>query len=194
MLQGLPYHHYGDVQLTDDRNECKAAVERYNNASRQSQGASEEECGRLFKAIVIPELRRMMPNDNRPSGTVGKYVLIDPPFNCEYGFNIHLEDDVTIDPNCYMQDACRISVGKRTVIGPDVKFYGRICPFDPRARGGIRGLAIGAPITIESDCYIGGSCIIMAGVTIGRCSVILPGTVVDRVNYSRHQDREHCRC
>ncbi|KAF2155597.1 trimeric LpxA-like protein [Myriangium duriaei CBS 260.36] len=180
MLQGLPYHHFNDLQLIDDRNECKAALERYNNATRQSQGASEEECGRLFKAIVIPELRRLTPSEGRPSGTLGRYVVIEAPFSCEYGYNIHLDDDVVVEANCYIQDPCRVTVGKRSVIGPDVKIYGRVLPTDMRARGGLRGLAIGAPVTIEDDCYIGGSCVIMAGVRIGRGSVISAGTTVDK--------------
>ncbi|GAM82895.1 hypothetical protein ANO11243_008810 [Dothideomycetidae sp. 11243] len=179
MLQGLPYHHFNDVQLMEDRNDCKGALERYNNAVRQSSGASEEECGRLFKAIVMPELRRLGPNEGRPSGNVGRYVVIEAPFTCEYGYNIHLDDDVVVEADCFIQDPCRVTIGKRTVIGPNVKIYGRILPTDMRARGGLRGLAIGAPVIIEDDCYIGGSCTIMAGVRIGRGSVIIAGTIVD---------------
>lgn len=182
MLQGLPYHHWIDAQLIDDRNDCKAALERYNKAVRQSQGTSEEECGRLFKAVVMPELRRQMPSEGRPSGSLGRFVQLEAPFHCEYGYNIHIDDDVVIDANCFIQDPCPITIGKRTVIGPNVQFYGRFLPSDPRARGSLRGLTIGAPITIEEDVSIGGGCIINAGVRIGRGSIILPGSVVDRVS------------
>ncbi|TKX18610.1 acetyltransferase-like protein 3 [Elsinoe australis] len=180
MLAGQPYLHFCDPQLIEDRRGCREALERYNNSTRPSVGTSEEECGRLFKSIIMPELRRAVPSDGRPSGTIGRYVMVEAPFTCEYGYNIHLGDDVTIGANCNMQDASKITIGARTVIGPNVKFYCMTVPTDRRARGGSRGLALSAPITIEDDCFIGGDVIILAGTRIGRGSTVGAGSVVSK--------------
>ncbi|PNS13987.1 hypothetical protein CAC42_6500 [Sphaceloma murrayae] len=180
MLAGQPYLHYSDPQLTEDRRECRAALERYNNSTRPSVGTSEEECGRLFKSIIMPELRRAAPSEGRPSGVIGRFVMVEAPFTCEYGYNIHLGDDVVIGSNCTMQDASQIRIGARTIIGPNVRFYCVTMPTDRRARGGSRSLALAAPITIEEDCFIGGDVIILAGRRVGRGSTVGAGTVVSK--------------
>lgn len=185
MLAGRPYRQFDDPTLLDDRDNCRAALERYNNAARPSQGASEEECGRLFRAIIMPGQTRASPAERRVGGSVGQHFMIQPPFKCEYGYNIHIGDHVIIQTNCFMQDPCRITIGSRTVVGPDVKFYAMTLPMNSSARGGSRGLAIGAPITIEEDCYIGPGVIINAGVTIKKGSVIQAGTVVSQVSAHR---------
>ncbi|KAF4551821.1 Acetyltransferase-like protein 1 [Elsinoe fawcettii] len=180
MLVGQPFLHYCDLQLVEDRRECRAALERYNNSTRPSVGTSEEECGRLFKSIIMPELRPASNADGRPSGSIGHYVMVEAPFTCEYGYNIHLGDEVVIGANCTMQDAAKIKIGNRSVIGPNVRFYTMTLPTDRRARGGAKSLAIAAPITIEEDCFIGADVLILPGRRVGRGCTIGAGTVVSK--------------
>ncbi|KAG8622761.1 hypothetical protein KVT40_009272 [Elsinoe batatas] len=180
MLVGQPFLHYCDPLLVEDRRECRAALERYNNSTRPSVGTSEEECGRLFKFIIMPELKPGAISDGRPSGSIGRCVLVEAPFTCEYGYNIHLGDDVVIGSGCTMQDAAKIRIGSRSIVGPNVRFYTMTLPTDRRARGGARSLAIAAPITIEEDCFIGADVIILPGRKVGKGSTIGAGTVVSK--------------
>ncbi|KAF4546870.1 Acetyltransferase-like protein 3 [Elsinoe fawcettii] len=180
MLVGRPYLHYCDPQLANERRECRAALERYNNSIRPSVGTSEEECGRLFTSVIRPELRPNSVDDGRPSGRIGRDVMLEGPFTCEYGYNIHLGDEVVVGSGCIMQDAAKIEIGQRCIIGPNVRFYTMTLPTDRRARDGARSLAIAAPITIEADCFIGADVLILPGCRIGHGSVVGAGTIVSK--------------
>ena len=96
------------------------------NDSMHIPGLQYEERDRLFQAIIRPSVRNIAYVGGKwygPTGSVGNRTLVEPPFHCEYGYNIHLGDDVAILPNCQFQDACRIEIGHRTYIGPNVKLY-----------------------------------------------------------------------
>lgn len=179
MLIGKPYRHFTDDQLIDERNDCRASLERFNNACRPSAGASSEERGRLFRAIVQPD-RALKPND--PVGSCGSRVIVEAPFTCEYGYNINIGDDVVIQAGCVVLDPCKITIGSRTIIGPGVKFYGLTMPVDPKVRNGSQGVAYGGTITIEEDCFIGGDVTILPNRTIKRGSIVGAGTIVSKVS------------
>ena len=66
------------------------------------------------------------------------------------------------------------------MIGPDVKIYTPDHPISPEARAGLNGEEWGKPVTVEEDCWICGSVVILPGVTIGRGSTIAAGSVVTR--------------
>jgi acetyltransferase-like isoleucine patch superfamily enzyme len=74
-----------------------------------------------------------------------------------------------------------ITIGNYVIIGAnctiiDTDFH----PLDPRVRRRSPQEAQTAPIKIEDDVFIGMSCLILKGVTIGRGSVIGAGSVVTR--------------
>jgi len=73
-----------------------------------------------------------------------------------------------------------VYVGARTMIGPDVKIYTPDHPLSPEARAGLNGEEWGRPVTIEEDCWICGSAIILPGVTIGKGSTVAAGAIVTR--------------
>ena len=77
-------------------------------------------------------------------------------------------------------DTCAITVGPRTLIGPNCCFYAGTHPLDPSVRNGTRGPETGKEIRIGSDCWLGGNVIILPGVTIGNGATVGAGSVVTR--------------
>ena len=96
-------------------------------------------------------------------GTYNKNV-IEPPFHCDYGANIHMEEGVYANFGCIMLDVAEIRIGRDTLFGPGVHIYTAGHPTDPIAR---RYTEWGKPVRIGRDCWIGGNVVICPGVTIG---------------------------
>lgn len=82
--------------------------------------------------------------------------------------------------NCTFLDTCVITIGARTLIGPGCSFYSASHPLDPHLRNGIQGPELGKPITVGEDCWFGGSCIVLPGITIGKGVTIGAGSVVTK--------------
>ncbi len=103
-------------------------------------------------------------------------AYIEPNFFCDYGRNIFLGDDFYANHNCVILDASAVHIGDRVMFGPHVQIYATTHPQNPVERAS--GKEICAPIVISDDCWIGGGAIILAGVTIGKSSIIGAGSVV----------------
>ena len=109
--------------------------------------------------------------------TGGDTVWMQPPFYCDYGFNIELGERVFFNFNCVVLDVCQVSIGSYTLFGPAVQIYTATHPMDAQAR---RREESGRPIEIGSDVWVGGGAIILPGVRIGSRAVIGAGSVVTR--------------
>jgi maltose O-acetyltransferase len=111
-------------------------------------------------------------------GAVGEGTVIRPPFHCDYGYNIHLGENVFLNFNCVILDVVRVEIGTGTQIGPAVQIYAADHPRDPAERQ--TGLEFGRPVTIGRNVWIGGGSIILPGVTIGDDAMIGAGSIVTR--------------
>jgi maltose O-acetyltransferase len=111
-------------------------------------------------------------------GKKGKNFWIEPPFFCDYGYNITAGDDVFFNFNCVVLDVTPVTLGSRVLIAPNVQFYAATHPTDFKERGSLA--EFGKPITIGDDVWIGGSTIICPGVKIGSRSIIGAGSVVTK--------------
>lgn len=111
-------------------------------------------------------------------GKTGKNFHIEPPFYCDYGYNIEAGDDVFFNFNCVVLDVTPVKLGNRVLCGPNVQMYAATHPVDALTRGTL--IEYGKPITIGDDVWVGGSAIICPGVTIGSRSVIGAGSVVTK--------------
>ena len=89
-------------------------------------------------------------------------------------------NEVYVNFNSTWLDTCTITVGSRTLIGPNCSFYTATHPVDPFVRNGLTGPEGGKPIVIGEDCWIGGNVIIVGGVTIGRGVTVGAGSVVTK--------------
>ncbi|UJR13879.1 hypothetical protein I4U23_000887 [Adineta vaga] len=109
-------------------------------------------------------------------GSFGSNSIIETPFKCDYGYNIHWGENSFGNYNLVILDTCPVYVGSYVLMGPDVKIYSATHPTDPQER--LDGSEYGKPIRIGNNVWIGGSVVIVAGVTIGDNSVIGAGSVV----------------
>jgi maltose O-acetyltransferase len=113
----------------------------------------------------------------RLMGSGGDSVTVTPPFFCDYGGNIELDENVFFNFNCVLLDVCRIRIGARTLLGPAVQIYTPLHPMDAVLR---RTQEYGKPVDIGCDVWIGGGAIVLPGVRIGDRAVIGAGSVVTR--------------
>ncbi|PPJ60420.1 hypothetical protein CBER1_11482 [Cercospora berteroae] len=185
MLRGERYPHFDDPALRSERNSCRKAVEAYNESCKAVNPSSDAEQERNFLAIYEPkerawEMRNSRAWEHGPKGSVGSHSLVETPFNCEFGYNIHLGREVLIQQNCTMQDASIIYIGDRTIVGPNVKFYCLTTSVDAQQRKGSRGEFQAGPIRVEEDVVIHADCIILPFRTIGKGAVVGAGSVVTR--------------
>ncbi|MGE0480191.1 MAG: sugar O-acetyltransferase [Phycisphaerae bacterium] len=111
-------------------------------------------------------------------GRCGAGVWIEPPFYCDYGENIELDDQVYLNFGCVVLDCAAVRLGRGVLVGPYVQFYAGTHPIDARERA--KGPERAAPITVGEQCWIGGGAIVCPGVTIGARTTIGAGSVVVR--------------
>lgn len=121
-------------------------------------------------------------------GGIGENVAIDTPFHCDYGKNIFLGNNVIINMNCTFVDNQPIRIGDNVLIASNVQLYTSSHPVLPeerlvpdwKERQTTFFRTYARPIEIKNNVWIGGGCILLAGVTIGENSVIGAGSVVNR--------------
>lgn len=104
--------------------------------------------------------------------------FIEPPFYCDYGYNIKVGKNVFFNFNCVILDVCPVYLGDMTMFGPNVQIYAATHPLKASER--YQGKEFGKPITIGKKCWIGGSVVINPGVSIGERTTIGAGSVVTR--------------
>jgi maltose O-acetyltransferase len=122
-----------------------------------------------------PDARRRILRELFRAG--GDSVILEPPFFCDYGFNVELGERVFFNFNCVILDVCPVRIGSYTLFGPGVQILTPMHPLDAVQR---RGKEFGKPIEIGSDVWVGGGALILAGVSIGSRTVIGAGSVVTR--------------
>ncbi|MEP3276536.1 MAG: sugar O-acetyltransferase [Stappiaceae bacterium] len=111
-------------------------------------------------------------------GSGADNAMIEAPFHCAYGFNIHLGSDVYLNAGCTILDTAPVRIGAGTLIGPAVQIY---CPeHHKHADKRKQGLEFARPVEIGANVWIGGGSIILGGVVIGDDAIIAAGSVVTR--------------
>ena len=180
MIRGELYRPF-DIQLVEERERCKAALWRFNNSGNPLFGTSVKEQNRLLKEILVPPPVTTPPGVPPPSRSVGSIkpgAVVEAPFRCHYGYNIHIDEDVMISENCSLIDDCPITIGAHTWIGPNVSILGSMAIAGMQGRKGSQSKYQGRPVTIEEDCWIGAGCIIYPGVRLRRGAYVAPGEIV----------------
>ncbi|EXF79866.1 galactoside O-acetyltransferase [Colletotrichum fioriniae PJ7] len=164
--------------LIADRKRCKAACDKLNNAgdvSRRTLVGMWKDINRDMIPLPPPRLRH-----HEDDALLEDYPWIDTPIKMDYGYNVKLGENVYVNSNSTWIDTCLITVGDRTLIGPNCSFYSGTHPLEPRLRNGTRGPESGKPITIGEDCWLGGNVIVLPGITIGKGVTVGAGSVVTK--------------
>lgn len=179
MLRGAPYNHY-DQTLENERQRCEEACKRYNNACSLLSGVTKEGAEDMLRKILDPSLdtshRPIAPHAKK--GLLGPGVRVEGPFNCTYGYNIHLFDNVCIGKGCEIDDAANVNIGARTWIGPNVTIFTSEISRDLIDRKGTESRTLAKAVSIGDEVIIGRNALIFPGVNIPRGCVIEPGAVV----------------
>ena len=110
-------------------------------------------------------------------GQGGDTVAVQPPFFCDYGYNIELGEKVFFNFNCIVLDVCKVTIGDYCQFGSGVQILTPLHPLDAELR---RKQEYGAPVTIGSDVWVGSGALILPGVNIGPRTVVGAGSVVTR--------------
>lgn len=122
-------------------------------------------------------------------GGIGANVSIGLPFLCDYGCNIYIGDNVSINMNCTFVDCNRITIGNNVLISSNVQIYTSTHPVELSERltpdwkpetGEYFCRTYARPVTIGNGCWLGGGVIVLPGVNIGDGAVIGAGSVVTR--------------
>lgn len=179
MLRGDLYRPF-DVLLVEERDRCRAALWRFNNACNPVSGLSAKEQNRLLKEILVPQpcINSSGVTSPRPAGSIGQGAVVEAPFRCHYGYNIHIGEDAMVSESCLFVDDLPISVGAHTWIGPRVTILTTMAHANMQERKGSQSRYQGRPVTIEEDCYVGAGCTIYPGVRLRRGAYVAPGEVV----------------
>lgn len=158
MLAGELYNAL-DKQLSDERLQTRLLIKRLNDTREDEEEA---------RSAILKEL---VPN-------AGAGLWLQPPFYCDYGSNILIGEKVFFNFNCVVLDVTYVTIGSRTLFGPNVQIYTATHPIDYKERA--TGLEYAKPIVIGEDVWVGGSAVICPGVEIGSRCVIGAGSVVTK--------------
>jgi maltose O-acetyltransferase len=156
MLAGELYRA-GDPELLAERLRCRELTREFNRAP-----------DRTARAAVLERL----------FATTGEDVLIEPPFACDYGYNISIGARAFMNFNGVILDCAEVVIGEETQIGPAVQLLAADHPRDPAARRS--GLELAKPVHIGANVWLGGGVIVCPGATIGDDTIVGAGSVVTR--------------
>lgn len=158
MLKGLPYKAWLDG-LDKERESCSQKLYEINHLPPKDHGRLPD----LLKGLL---------------GKTGKTVQINPPFYCDYGWNIEVGENFFANYFLTILDVGKVVIGDNVMFAPHVSIYTAGHPIHPESRNS--GYEYGIPVTIGSNVWIGGNVIILPGVTIGDNVVIGAGSVVSK--------------
>lgn len=151
------YDANNDPALMAERLECKQLCHEYNKLSPKDIEARHN----IIQNII---------------GTIAGDFLIEQPFFCDYGYNIHIGRNFYSNHNLVILDEAKVTFGDNVFIAPNCGFYTAGHPLDALERN--QGLEYAYPITIGNNVWIGANVCVLPGVTIGDNCVIGAGSVV----------------
>lgn len=158
MISGKPYKAF-DEELLKERQYVKEQIFDFNSF-RPNEIAKRTE---VLKKIL---------------GKTKKTFIIEPPFRCDYGYNIEIGENFYSNYNLIILDCARVKIGDNVTIGPNVSIYTAGHPLHYEIRNQEYEYAF--PINIGNNVWIGGNSVINPAVTIGDNSVIGAGSIVTK--------------
>ena len=157
MLSGADYIA-SDPELVNDRSLAHGKCHKFNS----TPGCCPEKLKDLMQTL----------------GSCGTDCYIEPPLFFDYGYNLHLGNNVYLNCNCIILDCSKVELGDFVKFGPNVQLFTAGHPLNNAKR--LKGYEFAKPISIGSNVWIGGGSIILPGVEIGDNTVIGAGSLVSK--------------
>ncbi|WP_286959810.1 sugar O-acetyltransferase [Arsenicicoccus sp. UBA7492] len=152
----------GDPYRVDE--ELGAAMERAQATMRRANACEDaDERRRLLEELL---------------GSYAETAHLRAPVYVDYGDNLHVGEGTFANYGLMALDVAEIRIGAQVQMGPNVQLLTPTHPVEPGPRR--EGWEGARPITIEDNVWIGGGAIVLAGVTVGRDSIVGAGAVVTK--------------
>lgn len=152
----LPY--ITDEEVFEEQKKARRLTQALNTADRSDFDA----IGKIVKELL-----------GKSDG-----AFINPPFYCDYGFNIEVGKNFFANYNCMILDVAKVVIGDNCQMAPNVAIYTAGHPVHPDTRN--TAYEYGIKVTIGDNVWIGGNTVICPGVHIGSNTVIGAGSVVTK--------------
>ncbi|KPI34563.1 Nodulation protein L [Cyphellophora attinorum] len=167
MISGMLYNSL-DPALETARFKARAWSHRYNSWFPHDDPSA------TFETLAThrdAQLKQIL-------GSVGSDCFIEPPFSIDYGCNIRMGDRVYANFNLCILDCGIVTIGARTLFGPNVSIFAATHETEVQSRRD--NVEYAREVTIGEDCWIGGHAVILPGVTIGDGVTVGASSVVTR--------------
>ena len=158
MISGKPYKAFGD-ELLKERQYAKEQVFKFNS----------------FRPNEITKRNEVL---KKLLGKTKSTFFIEPPFRCDYGYNIEIGEKFYSNCNLIILDCAKVIIGDNVLMGPNVTIYTAGHPLHYEKRNQEYEYAF--PISIGNNVWIGGNVVINPGIIIGDNSVIGSGSVITK--------------
>ncbi len=158
MLKGQLYNP-NDKILLEERHKARILFQKINSLSDDHK----KERRKLIYSLLT---------------NANKGLWIEPPFYCDYGYNIKTGKHVFMNFNCCILDVMEVEIGNNVMMGPNVQIYTATHPIDAKSRNS--WLEFAKPVHIGNDVWLGGGVVVCPGVNIGDGAVIGAGSVVTK--------------
>ena len=153
IVGGSPEH----IFMTEKLNEALRITHKINNEFH-----TPDEIQELFAKLTNTELNETLN--------------VIPPFNTDFGKNIHIGQRVFINSGCKMQDQGGIYIGDDVLIGHNACLLTLNHEMEPENREDMHP----KPIHIEGKVWLGSNVTVLPGVTIGEGAIVAAGAVVTK--------------
>jgi len=149
----------GDADLSKERLKARELVFEFNNLAPKFIKQRKALLKQLF-------------------GKTERMFYVEPPFRCDYGYNIEIGDNFYANFNLLILDCAKVRIGNSVFIAPNVAIYTAGHPIHSHLRD--QEYEWAQEVTIGNSVWIGGNVVINPGVKIGSNVVIGSGSVVTR--------------
>ncbi|GAA4314320.1 sugar O-acetyltransferase [Pontixanthobacter gangjinensis] len=111
-------------------------------------------------------------------GSTKNTFYIEPPFHCDYGYNISIGENFYANYNCVILDCAEVIIGDNVMLAPNVSIFTAGHPIDAEKRN--QGWEYAIPVSIGNNVWIGGNTVINPGISIGDNTIIGSGSVLTK--------------